>query len=153
MENRLVDRFVSLIFAGIGSALILQSRTLTHSAYGSSVGPNAFPTLLGAVMLLLSIILLIKTFRYKHILEKTKSLDYKKFAVFVGLMILYVFLFEPLGYVLSTFLLLIIGFQLLERGKIVYSIIIAALFSGIVYYVYVSLLKGTLPPFPEWLVF
>jgi putative tricarboxylic transport membrane protein len=39
----------------------------------------------------------------------------------------------------------------MERKKLLSAILIAAFFSCAVYTVYVIVLQGTLPPFPEWL--
>jgi len=151
MENKLVDRLISLVLIGLGIAVIINSAKLTQSAYGSSVGPNAFPSLLGMGLVLMSILLFANTFRYKNAMSKLKQLDFKKFLSFIALMVVYVLVLEILGYVISTFILLLVGFQLLEKGKLIYSIVIAAVFSLVVYFVYVELLKGTLPSFPEWL--
>ena len=65
---------------------------------------------------------------------------------------LYILLFEPLGYVISTFLYLVFVFLVMERKKPLFALLIAAFFSAAVYIAYVVVLQGTLPPFPEWLI-
>jgi putative tricarboxylic transport membrane protein len=75
-------------------------------------------------------------------------LQYKKFFIIFGSAILYAFFLEKIGYVLSTFLFLLIAFQTMERGKTVSSIVIAAIFSRGVYFLFSELLGGSLPGFP-----
>ncbi|MEG1849495.1 MAG: tripartite tricarboxylate transporter TctB family protein, partial [Oscillospiraceae bacterium] len=76
------------------------------------------------------------------------ELDYKRFLPFLGALALYVFLLQPLGYVISTFLFLFATFQIMKKGSYLKSTIIAATFSGGVYFLYVVVAKGTLPPMP-----
>jgi len=69
----------------------------------------------------------------------------------VAVFLLYIALLKPLGYVLSTILYLTVAFQLVQRGKLWLSLLVAAAFAGVIYYVFVVVLKGTLPGFPSWL--
>jgi putative tricarboxylic transport membrane protein len=41
----------------------------------------------------------------------------------------------------------------MERKRLLVSLVISALFSCSVYYVYVVVFQGTLPPLPDWLGF
>ena len=79
---------------------------------------------------------------------KEGKLDYKRFLVIFIAAILYVALLETLGYVITTFLFLVISFQVMERGGWLKTIIIAAVFSFGVYYLFVEVLQGSLPGFP-----
>lgn len=145
--NRIFDKTSSIIFLAIGIFFILESDNIANSAYGSEVGPNVFPMGLGIILVLLSLRLLYESFRFPEENKKT-TYQYKKFAIIFAAAILYVVLFEVIGYVLSTFLFLLVSFQAMERGKWIPSIITALGFSGIVYYLYVYVLQGTLPGFP-----
>jgi putative tricarboxylic transport membrane protein len=144
---------MSIIFMAVGTFFIVQSLQITASTYGSTVGPNIFPTLLGAFLILLSILLFFQTTRYKETGQEKEQLDYMKFLKTAGLALLYALTLEWIGYVISTFIFLLIGFQIMHRGKVVNSILISGLFTGVVYYVYVEVLHGTLQGFPAWLAF
>ncbi|MBO2533068.1 MAG: tripartite tricarboxylate transporter TctB family protein [Thermoactinomycetaceae bacterium] len=151
--HRIFDRSASLIFAAVGAAFILGARNLSSTAYGSQVGPDIFPMGLGAILILLSLRLFFETFRYP---EKEKSgnrgnLDWRRFGGMLAAALLYALLLEPLGYVLSTFLFLFVGFQLVERGGRMRSALVAAAFSGGVYFLYAVVMKGTLPGWPVWI--
>jgi putative tricarboxylic transport membrane protein len=146
--NRSFDRWASILFVLIGVFFIFASRNLSATAYGSGVGPNIFPFGLGALLVVFSIRLFYETFQYKDDTSLKMKLDWKNFSILFLTTILYICFLEWLGYVLCTFLFLVIAFQIMERGKWLFPILIAGLFSGGVYYVYVYLLKGTLPAFP-----
>jgi putative tricarboxylic transport membrane protein len=134
----------------IGVLFVIGSRTISKTAYGSNVGPDIFPLGLGIILVLLSIRLFYETLRYPKAEGKKESLDYKRFFIILGAALLYALLLETIGYVITTFLFLLVGFQTMERGKWVPSILIALLFSFGVYYLYVGVLEGTLPGYPIW---
>lgn len=149
--SKVFDRYVSIIFLVIGALFMVESQKITQSAYGSEVGPNIFPFGLGLILALLSLRLLYETFRYKNEEAGKKAQNYKGFLVIFVSACLYAFFLEDIGYVISTFLFLLIGFQTMQRGKWLYSVVISAALSGGIYYVYVHILSGTLPGFPAWL--
>lgn len=145
------DRYASLAFMAIGAAFILESRNISSSAYGSNVGPNMFPMGLGIILLLLSLRLFYETFRVPAGEKQGGKPEYKRFLIIFGAAVLYALFLEKIGYVISTFLFLVIGFQAMERKKLLHSVLIAGIFSYGVYYLYVEILKGTLPGWPVWL--
>lgn len=142
------DRVAGIAFLLVGLLFFIESQKISDSAYGSSVGPKIFPMGLGLILIALSIRLLYETFKYKTEEMAKEKLEYKKFFIIFGSALLYAFFLEKIGYVVSTFLFLLIAFQTLERGKIIYSIIISTAFSVGVYYLFSELLGGSLPGFP-----
>ena len=103
---------------------------------------------LAVVLTIFSVINLMTAIRSKSHAKKEEGLEYKKFLTLLGLLLAYVFLLEPLGYVISTFLFLLAGFQTMEKGQYGKSALIAAAFSGGVYYLYVDVALGVLPGLP-----
>ena len=146
--NKKFDRFAGIGFLLIGIIFLVESQNISDSAYGSSVGPKIFPMWLGIILMLLSIRLIYETFKYKTEETGTEKLQYKKFIIIFVSALLYAFLLEKIGYVITTFLFLFVAFQTVERGKIIYSVIISAMFSVGVYYLFSELLGGSLPGFP-----
>jgi putative tricarboxylic transport membrane protein len=142
------DRYVSFLFLIIGMGFIFESRKISETAYGSNVGPNVFPMALGIILILLSFRLFFETRNRPSTKDEKVRLDYKKFLVIVVSAILYGLLLEVLGYVITTFLFLVVGFQVMEKGRWINTILIAGVFSFGVYYVFVQVLKGSLPGFP-----
>lgn len=146
--NKTFDRYASIVFLLIGVLFIVESRKISASSYGSNVGPDIFPIGLGILLVLLSIKLFIETAKMKKEDTKGEKPDYKRFLIIFGAAVLYVVLLEPLGYVITTFLFLVVGFQVLEKGGWLKTIAIAAAFSFGVYYLFVMVLQGSLPGFP-----
>ena len=113
--NKLFDTMAGSAFLILGLFFIVGSMGITQSSYGSSVGPNVFPFGLGAILVLLSVIVIAQARRFAGPAKAKKARDYKRFMLVLAATIAYVFLFEPLGYVISTFLYLVFVFQAMER--------------------------------------
>ncbi|ULT59039.1 tripartite tricarboxylate transporter TctB family protein [Neobacillus drentensis] len=144
------DRFASILFLTVGVLFIIGSKHISSSSYGSVVGPDIFPFVLGIILVLLSIRLFYETFINKYGHSKNEELQYKPFIIIILATLVYILTLESVGYVITTFLFLVVCFQTMERRKLISSIIIAAAFSGIVYFLFVDVLKGTLPGWPIW---
>ncbi len=142
------DRYASIIFIALGVALFFYSRTLTSSSTGTSIGPQELPLFLSVALVITSVINLVAAVRATSSEKKEKGLEYRKFLIILGLLLAYVLLLEPLGYVISTFLFLMAGFQIMERGGYVKSALIAGAFSGGIYFLYVKVALGMLPGLP-----
>lgn len=153
--NKTFDRYSSVAFALIGAFFVAESRNISTSAYGSEVGPNMFPLGLGILLILLSLRLFWESSKKgsasASAAESTVSMQYGRFAIMLLATLLYVLLLEPLGYVITTFFFLLVGFQVMGNKSILSSLLVALGFSAGVYYLYVHVLKGTLPGFPAWL--
>ncbi len=149
--NKQFDRYASLLFFLIGSGFMWESKKISESAYGSVVGPNIFPFALGLILVILSLRLFYETFQYKNEENENATLDYKRFFIILIAALLYALLLEDIGYVISTFIFLIIGFQTMEKGGWLKTLLISGLFSFGVYYLFVVVLKGSMPGFPAWL--
>ena len=144
------DRIASVLFLAVGVLFIIGSRHLASSSYGSVVGPDIFPLVLGNALVLLSIRLFFETFQNNNKKENKEKLEYKPFIIIFIATLLYILTLESIGYVITTFLFLFVCFQTMERSKWINSLIISAAFSGLVYFLFVEVLKGTLPGWPIW---
>ena len=129
--NKTFDRYASIIFFVLGLSIFIYAQTLTKASFGSTIGPSAMPTLLSVILMFLSVIGLITAIRNKSDSKKGEKLDYKSFLTILGALILYVFLLEPLGYVISTFLFLFAGFQVMKKGDYLKTAIIAFVFAAV----------------------
>lgn len=152
--NLTFDRVGSIFFALIGALFIAESRNISTSAYGSEVGPNLFPLGLGIILIVLSLRLLWETFQKgKHAAnaDSSEPIQYKRFLYMLVATLLYVTFLEGIGYVIATFLFLLITFKVMGSTSMLKSGLISLFFSLGVYLLYVYLLKGTLPGLPSWL--
>ncbi|WP_413300153.1 tripartite tricarboxylate transporter TctB family protein [Bacillus sp. 1P10SD] len=144
------DRVASVMFLAVGVLFMIGSKQLSSSSYGSVVGPDIFPFILGIILVLLSIRLFYETIILKGEHREKGKLEYKPFLIILVATLVYILTLETIGYVITTFVFLFVCFQTMERSKWVTSLIISAAFSGIVYFLFVEVLKGTLPGWPIW---
>ena len=75
------DRIASVLFLAIGVLFIIGSQQLGSSSYGSSVGPDIFPLILGIILVLLSIRLFYETFLRQNQQGSNEKLLYKPFLI------------------------------------------------------------------------
>lgn len=141
------DRFASILFIAIGVALFYYSQSWATSSTGGAIGPRELPMFLAVSLIIMSIINLVSALRSKAAAKK-KDLEYKKFGIILGALVVYALLLEQVGYVISTFLFLMVGFQTMEKGGYLKSALIAAAFAGGIYCLYVEVALGVLPGLP-----
>ncbi|GHH96933.1 tripartite tricarboxylate transporter TctB family protein [Neobacillus kokaensis] len=144
------DRIAAVAFLVVGVLFMVASKQLSSTSYGSVVGPDIFPFILGIILVLLSIRLFFESLTSSPGEGKKESIQYKPFLIILAATLVYILTLEIVGYVITTFLFLCICFQTMERSKWVTSLIISAAFSGVVYVLFVEVLKGTLPGWPIW---
>lgn len=149
--NKRFDILAGGAFLAIGAFFVTASRGITKSSYGSNVGPAVFPTILGSLLILLSLMVIYKALASGKATKGGSVRDYGRLAVLVLATVVYILLFKPLGYMISTFLYLSFVFQFMERKRLLSSLLVSAGFSVAVYAAYVGLFQGNLPPFPEFL--
>jgi putative tricarboxylic transport membrane protein len=147
------DTIAGCAFLVVGFFFVLGSQGISRSSYGSNVGPDVFPFGLGIILMLLAVIVIYQARRLKDNAKGKGARDTNRLGFLLLATIVYVFVFEMLGYVISTFLYLVFVFQVMERKRLFASIAISAFFSCFVYYIYVTVFQGTLPPLPVWLGF
>ncbi|ANC77099.1 transporter [Fictibacillus phosphorivorans] len=151
MQTGKFDRYASILFALLGATFLIESRNISKSAYGSEVGPNVFPFLLGLILILLSIKLFLESLKsIQKEKKKTEELQIKRFVIILLASLFYAGTIEMLGYIISTSLFLYVSFQAMERGNWIKNGIIALAFSFFVYYLFVVVLEGSLPGMPIW---
>jgi putative tricarboxylic transport membrane protein len=146
------DRAFSLILTVLAVALFHYSGTLDEMTSGGSIGPKEMPRFLAAGLFVAAVLNLISILKAKPAAAAQSAgeagLEYGKFVKILAALVAYALMIERLGYVLSTFAFLFFSFQVMERGKYVKTGIIAAIFAGGVYGLYVKVAKGALPGFP-----
>lgn len=141
------DRIASIIFIALGVSLFFYSGTLTTSL-GGYIGPKEMPMALSVALIFAAVINLIMVLKSKPASNSSKNLDYEKFLKILGALFIYVFLLEPLGYVISTFLFLMFSIQTMERVYLWKSALVAGVFSVGIYFLYVKVALGSLPGLP-----
>ena len=141
----------------LGTVYTAQAWALPRATIGTPLGPVLFPLILGAGMTVFGVLLLVQEYvrlkkpssESKKTVSFTMTVFGRSIAVVTGFCVLYVILFERIGYVLSTFLFLgavLLLFNGKSRWKI--SLIVAVCFSVGVYVLFGSVLSIQLPRMP-----
>jgi len=108
------DQYSGIFWILLGGAITVSSFFYGVGSF-STPGPGFITFLAGAVLTLLSVILFISSTRAKGAGESLRSLwegrQTGKALYILGLLVAYMFLVTPLGFLLSTFLLLIFLFR------------------------------------------
>jgi putative tricarboxylic transport membrane protein len=149
--NRNFDRYAGILFLAVAAFFITESKSISTSSYGSTVGPNIFPLGLGILLGIMSIRLIYETFRYQYEVKEKEKLEYKRFGILLAASVIYSLFLDEIGYAVGTFLFLLIGFQTMKKGKFLSSILISATFSVGVFYIFNELLNVPLPSSSNWL--
>ncbi|WP_201716063.1 tripartite tricarboxylate transporter TctB family protein [Rossellomorea arthrocnemi] len=141
------DRIISLIllvFAGVYLALSYRLPAFPYAIIDSDVLPKG----LGYLLIILAIVLFLQA---KDDTDEDKKRRYVKkedvvilFSVLASLLV-YIFLLESVGFLLSTILFLLVIPFVLGFKKKVTTVLVAFLFSGVMYYSFNYLLNITLP--------
>ncbi len=150
--SRRFDFIASVVFLIIGVFFIIASQRLGSNVIGGTVTPATFPQVLGIVLVALSLLLFVDTIKSAKATEKhLADVYYRRFFIIVASMALYIFLIEPLGFIISTFLFLLVAFQTMHRGKLLNSILIAGGFSMVIHFVFIKLLEASVQSWPSFI--
>ena len=147
--------FALLLLAG---SLFLFWHSYKISGFSSYTSAGSYPMVTTAVMSISAIIILFQTQRIARAeAEPGQSLLFQFFAQVTPLLIVlftlaivgYMVLLEPLGFVLSSYLFLIVAMWLLGSRRVLINLLVSAAAIGFIYLVFqtifsVSVPKGTL---------
>lgn len=128
--------------------------TIEKSSFGDApVGPKALPIVIGAALAVAALALVARSLRRTQTGERegdpeNPAQSPARFAVVAGLLLVYIVVFLPLGYMISTFLFLLGTTMYLDRAHPVRNVVYALAFSLIVYFVFTELLEVVLPAGP-----
>ena len=156
------ERIASVIMTVFAAAYFIGTFFLIpHPTIKQQVGPDAFPKAVGIILILVSVAYMIQQFRgyVKEADEKRAAIigadekvetkaDLKTMGIMLALMFAYVFLFDFLGYALTTFLVFIIGAIVLDHKPLRRDVIVAFVASFGLYFVFSLLLRVQLPAGP-----
>ena len=141
-------RWVALIIVLFGVGYLWAGLQIRETTTYSAVGPRFFPNALGIGIMLSGVwLLLMPGAPPAPDTPETLALDWRSLGLMVGVVLLYVLAFRPLGYIISTTLMTLAGAQILgERGHLVRDSIISVGLAVVIAFVFGRLLNIDLPP-------
>jgi len=154
------DRIASLVVAAFSLAYLIYAFFIPMPTLKQQLGPGAFPKGIGVVMLILSGIYVFQQLR-GGVKEDEKraaiigaedkiegKADIKTIGFMLVLMAFYAFVFERLGYAISTFVVFMVGVLYLDRRHLVRDGIIVVISSFVLYFIFTAFLRVQLPAGP-----
>lgn len=162
------DLITAVAFFLLGAVVIVASGNIPVKNAGGDIGSAFLPQMIAGIMTLLSIILFVKTIVRSRKREKIKKEDtvqeksgaitkkqgfYGNKAVFVSFLNLcvYVGLFKPLGFIISSILFLVLQMGIMTEDskvtpkKIVLWIVLSAITAIAVYLIFYEVFSMPLP--------
>ena len=138
---------VMFLAFGLGFAIGAQ-----NYAFGSAqrMGPAYFPTILGGLLAAMGLFIAIKGLG-SHIRDDVEAFHWRPLILVLGSVLLFAFLLQPLGLVLSLVLLIFVGALGGQDYKTKEVIIVAAAMVVLVLVVFIWGLALTVPVWPAFI--
>jgi putative tricarboxylic transport membrane protein len=166
MKGNSEERIASIVLIVFSATYLTGAFFIPMPALKQQLGPGGFPIAIGFAMLILACIYAWQQFREGTMAKESeeeiekraviigaeekieKKADLRTMGFILGLMLLYAFFFEILGYAISTFLMFMAGAFYLDRRHLVRDGVIAVISSFFLYYIFTMLLRVQLPAGP-----
>jgi putative tricarboxylic transport membrane protein len=155
-----LDRWIALIILGIAlaygyAAFFTMDHLLPPFMQRNPIWPSTFPKVLAVLAILTSLVIVLGIEKPSGE-AKTPDIDYRRLgdyhvgqaALLLGLMVLYALMLRPAGFLLSTSGFLIVGAVILGERKFHILIPVAAVATGIVWWLVEGVLGIFLRPLP-----
>jgi len=132
-----------------GAGLFVCTFSYTRFGLGtiSNPGSGLFPFVAGSFLVVLSLLLLWETLSFRR--QKSEEAEgkhaYSRATLVLIFLLFYVLLFEPLGFIFSTFLLVFFLFKVLNLYSLKRAIFWSIIITGAFYFTFQYLLKSNLP--------
>jgi len=158
-----LDRWIALIILGIAlaygyAAWFTMDAGLPPFMQRNPIWPSTFPKILSVLAILTALVILLGLEKAPQD-QKEPDIDYRRLgeykigqaAALLGLMVAYALLLRPAGFLLSTGGFLIIGASVLGERRYLVLIPVAALATGVIWYLVQVVLGIFLRPWPFFL--
>jgi len=154
------ELIASLVIAVISLGYLVNAFFIPMPSLKQQMGPDVFPKGIGLTMLILSGIYVFQQLRGGVKEDEDRAViigaeekiqgkvNLKRIGSMLVLMALYAFVFERLGYAISTFLVFMAGVFYLDRRHLMRDGIIAVISSFVLYFIFTSVLRVQLPAGP-----
>jgi putative tricarboxylic transport membrane protein len=143
----LFDKALPVAVALFSFGYIWLAFEIPTAPIGDPLGPRAFPILLGVALVLAAILLAIENHKMPkkewEVLFSRRTLRVNG-GIFL-LSVVYIIIFEPLGYIPATILYLLCLTNCLNRGRLFLNLVVSVGFALCSYGVFAKLLGASLP--------
>ena len=149
----LIDRIIFVLILVLAAVYFYATAQIPTLEIGDPLGPKAFPRLLGIGLLITAALLFMEIWRARKAppeKDPAPASGDQRHLLVVGAVIvwtaIYFAVFQPLGYVLSTTVYLLVLTAYFHRGKWVTNVLTSVLYGVLSYLMFTKALGVTLPP-------
>jgi len=139
-ERKPGERFLRWFLLALSLFVFIVAWQMPHDSF-SSMG--AFPLFIGAVMFLSILRIVWKerkvfaSWQWKEELVQAKPFAFPRLVVlYIGVLVLYILLLNPLHFWVASYLFLVGSFLLLKGAKIVRALIIGAIMLAVIWFLF-----------------
>ena len=141
-KELLTDRITGIVLLLIAIWYVWEGSKLEPFMIGDTLGPKTFPVILGSLLIVLSILLILRPEPLMEWPEEQSA--WIKMGLIVASILIYAQLIVPLGFLVSTALVMI-ALALVFGGPPLKVVISCSLFSIFIYFLFSNVLKLGLP--------
>lgn len=148
------DTYIGIIFLLFCSFAWWQIKNLpTGVGYENSIGPEFFPSVMTVVVAILSLCLIARSLWGKAI-EKGQgpvlagASTLFLMGLFIALLVVYVFIYEILGFILSSCIILPTGMFMLGERRLLHIFIFPCILVGLAWLAFTKVMMVPIPEFP-----
>lgn len=149
---RVNDAIIGIVLFIFGLAILWQASKFPSLPL-NNIGPATFPTVLAWVLIIASIILIVTGMReYKDgplfRLDQWVSnvVRWRRMFLIPFVIVVFIFLSRPLGFIPTTFGLLLLMLYDYTDGRLLLSVIVSSVFTAVSYAIFAYILLVPLPP-------
>lgn len=150
------DHIVALCSILIALFLIHNEYNMPNPIIRQTIGPSFVPIAILVALIFSALLILFTSLRTNRKPEgadsapaepptETSAGQYKVMAMIVLGLLVYAIILVPVGFIISTTILILWQAQVFERGKWIRNLVVSILFSILVYYIFVHILEVMLP--------
>ncbi len=151
------DTYVALAFLLFcGFAWRQIARLPLGVGYENTIGPEFFPGVMTVTIAVLSLALLVRSL-WRGLIEGGESPALAagnillRMGLFIALLVLYILIYEPLGFLAASCIVLPAGMLLLGERRLMHVIVLPFILIGLGYVGFTKVMMVPLPEFPFYL--
>ncbi|MED4851900.1 tripartite tricarboxylate transporter TctB family protein [Caldifermentibacillus hisashii] len=142
-----IRRIGGVVSIAFGIFATLEASRLYTYGTGILIGDHAFPAIIGIILIVAGLFYLCLPYKEeKVVMPNHKQL--KTMIYTIGILCLYCFSMNYLGYFVTTFIAFLLLLKVIGNYRWVWTMALALIFTAVMYYLFITLLKTPLPITP-----
>ena len=149
---RFNNAIIGIVLLAFGMAILWQVRTFPSLPL-NNIGPATFPKVLSWVLIVASIILIVngvREFKGGPVVQFDEwvlmAVRWRRMLLIPLVVMAFIFLSKPVGFIPTTFGLLLLMLYDYTSGRLLLSVIVSITFTGVSYMIFAYILLVPLPP-------